>query len=628
MGQDGIQKVLSCSNLPSLPSVAVRVLELTRDPDVSLKAMAEIVEQDQALAGKILRTVNSSFYGLAQPCGTVSRALNYLGLNTVKSLVLGFSLVDSTNAVGEGTQFDLQDHWSRCIYGAVSARIIGLRFRRCDPDEAFTASLFQDVGVLAAVTALGKEYVQVLQDGEPGDDQQTAREKAALQFDHTTVGAALAEKWRLPEAYVSVIRYHHDPDAAPSSALQLVRTSVLGRLATGVIMKSRFAADCQSRFDAYTREWFGQEISEIDQVFSEIRSAAREVAKLFDQELTEAPSAEALMAEAQERSIELQIQSERESTTDGLTGVGNRRRFDERLKALFEQASEQGTSLAVILCDGDRFKLVNDTHGHQAGDEVLREIGARLSRVVGDRGEVFRYGGEEFTVLLSDVSLDEARNMAERMREAMASKPVDISSLGLEASELAVTLSVGVCRSAPGEPDWPSDPEELVARADQALYRAKENGRNRVECAGASRSTPQADADETGSIRVLLVEDDPFAAAIWRTLFKSEGAIDVTIESGTPGVQRLLESGFEPEVAIVDYYLAVGIGPDVIKMLRAKFGRELPVMLMTARLTPEIRQSGLSAGATACMSKAELCHGLSKTIREIKECRTHKLWAA
>ena len=155
-----LEKVLACPNLPTLPTVAVDLLKLTGDPEVDLADISQLVEKDVALSGKILRTVNSSYYGLSQPCPTINRALAYLGLNTVKSLVLGFSLVDLSQQCKDG--FDLIHYWRRGLFSAAAARRIAQVTDSCDPDETFLAALMQDIGMLAMHTALGKQYQQVV----------------------------------------------------------------------------------------------------------------------------------------------------------------------------------------------------------------------------------------------------------------------------------------------------------------------------------------------------------------------------------------------------------------------------------------------------------------------------------
>ena len=142
-----LDKVLASPKLPTLPAVATKMLQLTSNPDVELDDIADLVQYDQALSAKILKTVNSSYYSLRQPCTNIKRALTYLGLNTVKSLVLGFSLVDLTRHNDDG--FDLMDYWRRCVYSAAAARRIAMVTGTCDADEAYIAALMQDIGMLA-----------------------------------------------------------------------------------------------------------------------------------------------------------------------------------------------------------------------------------------------------------------------------------------------------------------------------------------------------------------------------------------------------------------------------------------------------------------------------------------------
>ncbi len=626
-------RVLSCPNLPSLPSVAVRILELTKDNDVSLKDIAKVVEQDQALTGKILKTVNSSFYGLAQPCGTVDRALNYLGLSTVKSLVLGFSLVESTKGVGDDSEFSMQQYWSRTIYTATAARLLALKFRRTDPDEAFTAALFQDIGVLAAVTAIQDEYVEVVGDSLFKPNLPVV-EQENFAFTHTDIGSALAEKWRLPQAYIDVIRYHHDSEKAPASAQQVVRTAVLGSGAADVLTGDGSKKSALRKFESRVSEWYGLSLKETEAQFEEIAKAAKEIGKLFEQPIEPAASVGSLLSAAQERSIEMQIQSEQESMRDGLTGVSNRKHFDARAAAMFAEARENGTSIAVLFCDGDRFKSVNDTLGHQAGDAVLVEMAKRISSTVGDAGGVFRYGGEEFAIILPDHDTTQAAQVAEQIRAAMEAEPVNLSKVDCQVDEHNQTLSFGVAAGVPDSCDAASSITALVKAADDAVYRAKENGRNRVECAdlnpAAQPAPAQAPAAEAvpaaapvtaakpaanpapkpstdGTTNILVVEDDPLSSTLWRTMLLKRAGVEVSQATGRRGVEKLIKSGYVPNVVITDYNLGSGTGVDVILAIRKSFGDAVTILLISALLDEDRVESSLAAGADRCVSKVELC---------------------
>jgi diguanylate cyclase (GGDEF)-like protein len=154
------------------------------------------------------------------------------------------------------------------------------------------------------------------------------------------------------------------------------------------------------------------------------------------------------------------------ATTDELTGVKNRRRFGEDLYLLFAQAQRQSSPLSLIMLDIDHFKQFNDAFGHPAGDRILREVGSTLKSILRNHDVVARYGGEEFVVLLPGTDLDEAMDVAERLRSALAEYPW---------TDRAVTASLGIATSDADTPDAAT----LVDHADRALYRSKQCGRNR-----------------------------------------------------------------------------------------------------------------------------------------------------
>jgi diguanylate cyclase (GGDEF)-like protein len=160
---------------------------------------------------------------------------------------------------------------------------------------------------------------------------------------------------------------------------------------------------------------------------------------------------------------------EEQSRRDSLTGLANRRQFDEDLAASVTRAHRYGGDLALIMIDLDHFKQINDLYGHPRGDEVLQDVAAILTRTVRSVDTAYRYGGEELCVLLPETGLAEAATLADRIRRQVeAGFPW--------ATESAVTLSAGVAVLEAG-----GDGARLVGAADRALYVAKRNGRNRVE---------------------------------------------------------------------------------------------------------------------------------------------------
>jgi two-component system cell cycle response regulator len=157
---------------------------------------------------------------------------------------------------------------------------------------------------------------------------------------------------------------------------------------------------------------------------------------------------------------------------DELTGLYNRRYMDRHLAVMLGKADAKGGTLALMMLDMDHFKSVNDTHGHDAGDAVLREFAARLRRSIRGIDLACRFGGEEFAVLMPDIDHAMAESIAERVRNGVADRKFDIGN----GIELALTVSVGISLNDAPE----ATPEHMLKRADIALYRAKREGRNRV----------------------------------------------------------------------------------------------------------------------------------------------------
>jgi diguanylate cyclase (GGDEF)-like protein len=168
---------------------------------------------------------------------------------------------------------------------------------------------------------------------------------------------------------------------------------------------------------------------------------------------------------------------------DSLTRLLNRRAFDEALAEAFARRHRLGERFALVMLDLDHFKRVNDTHGHAAGDDVLRAASQAIASGVRPFDRVFRIGGEEFAAILGGVDSVGARTAAERLRASVAARPV-----AFEGAAILTTVSIGI---AMGE--TASDPATLLQTADAALYRAKAEGRNRVVVSGEGESSPHRD---------------------------------------------------------------------------------------------------------------------------------------
>jgi two-component system cell cycle response regulator len=178
------------------------------------------------------------------------------------------------------------------------------------------------------------------------------------------------------------------------------------------------------------------------------------------------------IADMRKRLVETLKQLQRQAHTDELTGLVNRRRFMDVLDQELARAKRQGTDLSLAYLDLDHFKRINDDHGHEAGDDVLRTVASSLSGIQRAEDTMGRLGGEEFCICMPGTDIEDSLRPCERYRELIAALEVKSGPLRLH-----VTASLGVTAFEP----LADDRATLLARADKALYRAKQGGRNRVE---------------------------------------------------------------------------------------------------------------------------------------------------
>lgn len=484
-----LDRIRQCPTLPSLPTIAMQVLDLTQKDEVDIAEIARIISKDPALSSKILRTVNSSFYGRSQSVSTISHALVILGLQSVKTLVLGFSLVGNLSK-SKGKGFKHLTYWRRSIYGATAARTIARRTGLVQQEECFLAALLMDIGMLVLDQVLGDQYGQI---NEPltSHNELAEAEKAALGMTHADVAGILAEQWKLPPLLSVPMKHHHTPEmvADPALAKLSVVTFLAGRCADVFVDDNAAAAIAAVRL--YTREHFRMLGTDCDAMLDEIGQRTKEVASLFEISIGAASSFEAILKKANETLVELTLRTQQQATTlaeqnqqlrvaattDGLTGLANRASFDKYLAEQFAHHIQNEKPMVLLMLDLDKFKSINDTHGHQVGDTVLKYVGKLLRTAARSKDLAARYGGEEMVVVLPGTTRATAAAIAETICRATATKPVLCGNI-----KVPVTVSVGVAAFEPGGPF--TQAAHLVKAADMAVYAAKHAGRNcvRVIC--------------------------------------------------------------------------------------------------------------------------------------------------
>jgi len=486
MKEQLLRQIAQCPNLPSLPAIAVKILELTQSPEIDLTEIARLISKDAALAGKILRTVNSSFYGRSQNVGTISHALVILGMQSVKTLVLGFSLV--THLTGQKSKgFDYLSYWKRSIYSANAARTIAKRIGLVQQEEAFLAALLGDIGMLVLDRVLGVEYQPVYESVQRHADLPAA-EVAALGMNHAQVGGLIATQWKLPPLLATPVAGHHAPESIADPALRKLAELVGLAGCCADVFVEEAPAPAIARVRQQCKQYYDMPDADCDTMLDDIGRSTKEVASLFEIHIGKSEKFDDILKRANEALVEITLQSQQQANslqeqnqklrrvvhTDSLTGLANRARFDDFLAQQFATALAARTPLALIMLDVDTFKSVNDKYGHPAGDKALAALGKILASAARATDLAARYGGEEMALILPGTPRSIAAVIAESVRRAVAAKPVLVGN-----RELSLTASFGVAAVEPGVPL--KAPAHLLKAADMALYAAKSGGRNCVK---------------------------------------------------------------------------------------------------------------------------------------------------
>ncbi len=497
---DELRGILSrADDLPSLPNVALEVLRLTSSEDASIADLARVIARDPALAAKLLKLANSSMFRRGEEVTTLDEATMRLGLKTVKLMALSFSLVEALPKSGGGT-FDYTGFWRKGVVMTVSSRSLARLVGSKLDDEAYLCGLLSGVGRLVLVDSLKELYAPVLErcpDGNPPPEI----EREILNFDHFQVGATMLETWELPNIIVQPIAFLGALDTLPAEVSEDVQEVAkvlhLARVTTELICGQKRGRALVTLEEEAERQ-FGLSNQEVETFTLGLENGIVETAALLNIEVDRGSGHAQLMEEARQQIVNIsldtamdlqetvtrakQLEEENrelatQANTDALTGLPNRASFDRRLEEVVEArlAGKARRALGLLVLDIDHFKSFNDTHGHQVGDDVLRQVGSRLAELTRQSDFAGRYGGEEFVMILPNVGADDLEIVAERVRMGIEEMRAQSGAL-----ELSVTVSVGgaCCERVKNRRAG----DALVSLADECLYEAKQSGRNCSVC--------------------------------------------------------------------------------------------------------------------------------------------------
>ncbi|MBN1577114.1 MAG: HDOD domain-containing protein [Chitinispirillaceae bacterium] len=201
-------------NLPTLPAVVRQLQTLMASPLSSMAQIAAVITRDQAIAARTIRLINSAFYGMGGRVTSIQHAIVLLGLNTVKNLVTGVSVLKIFNQPPAASLFDREKFWLHTFACALGARAIGREINAPEPEDFFLAGLLHDIGILILDQFFHEEFIEILQRSACDGTGYIHAEKAVLGLTHEDVGEFVARKWKIPELLMLSIRYHHNPSEA------------------------------------------------------------------------------------------------------------------------------------------------------------------------------------------------------------------------------------------------------------------------------------------------------------------------------------------------------------------------------------------------------------------------------
>lgn len=475
--------------------MAARILQAALREDTTLSELSVMARAEPVFAGRVLRWVNSAAHQRRREVLDVEQAASLLGVRGIRTVALSMVVADMVPPA-PAARVLLVNGLRRALIAQHLARRAALERQ----DAAFTTGLFLEAGLM---TQASQDLDRAIAMAASPAEHRPLRERAEGLVPHPASGANLAIRFGLPTELVSAVREHH---AAAVPEPELSRLAWASERVASLFEGGYDDASRRRATDALATLDLAPPV--LDDVLEAVPVEIQQTAEVFEREVGAQPTWQELLADAQERLREMstfyegmvaaleqviddkeRILREREqlsrdlevanarlealSLTDPLTELPNRRALDGQLDQALARADRGGGEVALAMLDLDHFKRLNDTHGHDAGDEVLREVARRLRSALREQDLIARFGGEEFVVVMPDTGLEAARACAERLRAVVGASPVSF-----RGATLSVTTSVGLAVAR--GPGCKGARQALFREADGALYAAKDAGRDRV----------------------------------------------------------------------------------------------------------------------------------------------------
>ena len=281
------EAIREISHIATLPEITVRIIELVEDPTSTAQDLHNVVSNDPALCSRILKVVNSSFYGLPGQIGSINRAIVLLGLNAVKNIAISASLAKLFRGGQLCPNFSARDLWMHAVANAAACKLIADKLQLGIADEAFLSGLVHDIGIMVEMQSNRNKLIEVVsevdadKEGVPSKNMLEVEEKI-FGANHQAFGKGLCDKWKFPAVFSNVCGFHHNPLDLPSGSRNLpCIVYVADRLAAG-LGESGFRLDLPSlEFDHAVLDELRLTSGKLDEVREELPDRFEDVALLL-----------------------------------------------------------------------------------------------------------------------------------------------------------------------------------------------------------------------------------------------------------------------------------------------------------------------------------------------------------
>jgi diguanylate cyclase (GGDEF)-like protein len=571
--------------LPTLPGVAMQILQAMGRDTPNIREISEIISLDAPLSAKVLKMVNSPFYGLSNKITSVHQAMVYLGLNTVKNLALSFSLIKTFEHKNKSS-LDYVQFSKDSLVGAIAAKLIAEKTNRQHGENAFFLGLLQNIGMPILAESMPAQYEEVIIKTKSNAASLHEVESQLLGLNHMEVGEYVTHAWGLPANLTVPIGVHHIPGRLTSVSddnkslsddiESLTKTLHLSSLYINLFNASDTKAN-YADIEKYVQAYELNSVINNSATVKEITEGIKSIFPIFEIKIDEKKYID-IIETARNELVDLsddllnQVHSQSECLNqltqqvclDGMTQLYNHKRFLEILHQEISRATRYNTPLCVVIADVDHFKSVNDFFGHQAGDHALKCVSSQLKKLLRDSDHIARYGGEEFGIILPMTTLKEAIQAAERLRQSIESEKIVYRE-----RSFSVTMSFGIALL---ENNRQIDVEGLIKMADEALYDAKNTGRNK--CCHYKLQNPEKPPVST----VLVIDDEEVVLVTVTKMLERLGYAVIAAKSGREAADFLHQKGIKIDMVIMDMVMPDTSPDQILKDIR-NFSSESKVVL-------------------------------------------------